>query len=87
MVVLAIFSFGFAGICYYAIIGIPIMNVTRKRLYARRGDMFFVLGILFAVSEPVMILFTLGIVIVALIATALWIIFTVLLLRQARELG
>lgn len=86
MVVLAIFSFGFSGICYYAIIGIPKMNVARKRLYARRGDLFFVLGILFAVSEPALILFTIGIVIVALLASGLWIIFTLFLLRHAREL-
>ena len=87
LVVLAIFSFGFSGICYYAIIGIPKMDSTRKLVYARRGDVFFVLGILFAVSEPAMILFTIGIVIVALIATALLIIFTLFLLRQAKELG
>ncbi len=84
-IVVAIFSFGFSAVFFYEVLSIPEMDVTRKRAGARRGNILFMFGVLAAVSEPALILFTLGLEVVGFLAAGLWLVFTLYILLQARE--
>ena len=49
LIVFTIFSFGFSGLYYYGLVGISKLSIARKQAYFQRANMFFVLGLLFAV--------------------------------------
>jgi O-antigen/teichoic acid export membrane protein len=87
LIVLTIFSFAFSGNFYFRIIGIPKISVANKQAYLRRGRALFVLGLVFALSEPALILFTIGLALVGVIATGLWLLFTVPLLLHVKQLS
>jgi hypothetical protein len=71
----ATFSFVFASFCYYAAsLGERIEQATRT-LYARRGDRFWVLGYTLLFLVPCLILFCVGLVVVAATWLALWLVY------------
>jgi O-antigen/teichoic acid export membrane protein len=87
LIVFTIFAFGFSGLYYYGLVGISKLSVAKKQLYFRRANMFFVLGLLFAVAEPALILFTIGLTVLGLTALTLWFLYTYFIVRQASELS
>jgi hypothetical protein len=87
LIVFTIFSFGFSGLYYYGLVGISKMGTDRKQTYFRRANLFFVLGLLFAIAEPALILFTIGLTVLGLVALTLWLLYTYLIVHQARELS
>jgi O-antigen/teichoic acid export membrane protein len=87
LIVFTIFSFGFSGLYYYGLVGISKLSTDKKQSYFRRANMFFVLGLLFAVAEPALILFTIGLTFLGLTALTLWFLYTYFIVRQASELS
>jgi hypothetical protein len=63
------------------------LSSAKKQAYFRRANLFFVLGLLFAVAEPALILFTIGLTLLGLVALTLWLLYTYFIMRQARELS
>lgn len=86
VVVLSIFSFSFSAVYYYRI-SLLKMSDTEEHASMQRGTILWVLGTLFVASEPALILFTVGLTVVALVATSLWLLFTSLIVRQFRQLS
>ena len=86
MIVLTVFAFGFSGLYYYGVVGMKTSLAT-KQSNKRKGDLFFVLGLIIATAVPAMILYTIGLTIVAVIATVLWLIYTFSVLQQGRRFG
>jgi O-antigen/teichoic acid export membrane protein len=87
LIVFTIFSFGFSGLYYYGLVGISKLSSAKKQAYFRRANLFFVLGLLFAVAEPALILFTIGLTLLGLVALTLWLLYTYFIMRQARGLS
>jgi hypothetical protein len=87
LIVFTIFSFGFSGLYYYGLVGISKLCTEKKQSYFRRANMFFVLGLLFAVAEPALILFTIGLTVIGLAEMTLWFLYTYFIVRQASELS
>ena len=54
-------------------------SVATKMILIRRGDSLFVLSLLLGTAEPALILFTLGLIVVGVIATVLWTLYAVFL--------
>src|SRR5881296_2962996 len=71
VIVLTIFAFSFSGLYYYRI-RVLEMSSAEERKSMRNGDLLWVLGTLFAGSEPALILFTVGLAAVAVVALSLW---------------
>ena len=76
---LAIFLFGIAGVHYFEVVAMAKASVETKMQLVRRGDLFFVVSLLLATTEPALILFTLGLPGVGIIATVLWTLYAVFL--------
>ena len=71
----ATFSFVFASLYYYgSSLGSRIDDSERSR-YARRGDRFWLLGYTLLLLDPSLILVSVRIVAVALVWSALWLIY------------
>lgn len=85
LIVVTIFCFGFSATYLYGTLSVPGMSLSRKLADAQKGNIMFVLGVILAVFEPALILFTIGLDLVALLATGLWLLFTLFIIRQARE--
>jgi hypothetical protein len=84
---LAIFLFVISGISYFEAVAFARLSVERKKHLIRRGDSMFVLGLMHSTAMPVLILFTLpGLVVVAVIAAALWTFCAGFILRQGQKL-
>ena len=83
---LAIFIFGIAGVCYLEAVGVAKNSVARKRALIQRGDTLFVLSLLLGTAMPALILFTLGIIRVAIIAAILWALYAGFITQQGRRL-
>ncbi len=71
---------------YFEVIAIAKASTATKRLLVRRPDSIFVLSPLIATGEPALILFTLGLTVVAVIATVLWTLYAAFLLEQDQKL-
>ena len=82
---LAIFLFGISGV-HYEVVAMKKASIETKRQLIRRGDLLFVVSLLLATAEPALILFTLGLTLVGVIATVLWTLYAVFLIRQGRKL-
>ena len=82
----AIFLFGIASVQYFEVIAVSKASIETKKLLVRRADSVFVLSLLIGTGEPALILFTLGLTVVAVIATVLWTLYAVFLVRQGRKL-
>jgi len=83
---LAIFLFGISGVHYFEVVAMKKASIETKRQLIRRGDLLFVVSLLLATAEPALILFTLGLILVGVIATVLWTLYAVFLIRQGRKL-
>jgi len=83
---LAIFLFGIAGVHYFEVVAMKKASIETRRQLVRRGDLLFVVSLLLATAEPALILFTLGLTGVGVIATVLWTLYAVFLIRQGRKL-
>ena len=84
MIVLTVFAFGFSGLYYYGVVGTKTSLAT-KQSSKRKGDLFFVLGLIISTAVPAMILYTISLTIVAEIATILWLLYIIFVLRQGRQ--
>ena len=83
---LAIFLFGISGVYYLEVVGVAKTSIARKRVLVRRGDSLFVVSLLLGTAMPALILFTLGIMVVAVIATGLWALYVCFIIQQGRKL-
>ena len=83
---LTIFLFGISGVYYFEVVAMAKASVETKTRLVQRGDLLFVVSLLFATAEPALILFTLGLIVVGVIATVLWTLYAVFLIRQGRKL-
>ena len=77
----ATFSFVFASLLhYYSSLGSRVDDSERGR-YARRGDRFWLLGFTMIFLAPSLILFSIGLVVVGLAWSALWLIYLLFMIR------
>jgi len=83
VIVLTIFAFSFSGLYYYRI-RVLKMSSAQERASMRKGDLLWVLGTLFAGSEPALILFTVGLAAVAVVALSLWLLYLFIIVSQFR---
>jgi len=83
-VVLTILSFSLCILFCYRI-GVLKMSGAEKRASMRTGTLFWVIGTLFLVLEPALILFTIGLVAVGVVALVAWLLYTLFTLRDARR--
>jgi hypothetical protein len=83
-VVLTILSFSLCIIFCYRI-GVLKMSSAEKRASIRSGTLFWVIGTLFLVLEPALILFTIGLAAVGFVALGAWLLYTFFTLRDARR--
>ena len=83
---LAIFLFGISGVYYLEVVGVAKTSIARKRVLVQRGDSLFVVSLMLGTVMPALILFTLGITVVAVIATGLWALYVVFIIQQGRKL-
>ena len=83
---LSIFLFGFAGVNYFEALGAPKASIARKKILIQRGNTMFVLALLLGTAMPALILFTINILMVATIATALWALYAGFIVQQGRKL-
>jgi hypothetical protein len=83
---LVIFLFGIAGICYFEVVAITGMDIVRRRMLVRRGDLLFAVSLMGMTALPALILFTLSITLVAIIATILWALYAVFIIEQGQRL-
>ena len=75
------FSFAFSSFYYYgASLGGRLDDVERAR-YSRRGDRFWLLGCVLLFLVPSLILFTIGLLVVASAWFALWLVYLVFVMR------
>ncbi len=84
LMVLTIFCFGFSGLYFYGITRDSTMTSAKARAFLQRGEMFFVLGLLFGLIVPALILFTIGLAFVGGVATVLWLAYSYFVVQQAR---
>jgi hypothetical protein len=83
-VVLTILSFSLCILFCYRI-GVLKMGIVEKRASMRTGTLFWVIGTLFLVLEPALILFTIGLQVVGVVALVAWLLYTFFTLRDARR--
>jgi len=82
----AIFLFGISGVYYLEVVGMTKTGIARERVLVQRGDSLFVVSLLLGTAMPALILFTLGITVVAVIATGLWVLYAGFIIQQGRKL-
>jgi len=83
---LAIFLFGISGVYYLEVVGVAKTSIARKRVLVHRGDSLFVVSLMLGTAMPALILFTLGIMAVAVIAIGLWALYVGFIIQQGRKL-
>ena len=83
---LAIFLFGISGVYYLEVVGVAKTSIARKRILVQRGDSLFVVSLMLGTAMPALILFTLGVMVVAVIATGLWGLYVCFIIQQGRKL-
>ena len=77
----ATFSFAFASFYYYgSSLGGRIDDAARVK-YARRGDLFWLLGYVLLFLAPSLILFSIGVLIVAWTWFGLWLVYVLFAMR------
>ena len=77
----ATFSFAFASFYYYgSSLGVLIDDAARAQ-YSRRGDRFWLLGYTLLFLDPSLILFSLGLLVVASAWFALWLVYVLFAIR------
>jgi len=84
IIVLTILSFSLCALFCYRI-GVLNMTGAEKRASMQTGALLWIIGTLFAVLEPALILFTIGLPVVGVIALVAWLSYTFFTLRDARR--
>jgi hypothetical protein len=78
----ATFSFVFASLYYYgASLGGGRIDGAARARYARRGDRFWLLGIILLFLDPSVILVSVGLLVVAAAWFALWLVYVFFVIR------
>jgi hypothetical protein len=78
----ATFSFAFASFYYYgSSLGGRIDDAERAR-YSRGGDRFWLLGCVLLFLAPSLVLFTIGLLVVASVWFALWLVYLLFVMRH-----
>src|SRR5262245_59899282 len=77
----ATFSFVFASLYYYCSSVGNRINDAERALYARRGDRFWLLGYTLLFLDPSVILFAIGLLVVACAWFALWLVYLLFVIR------
>lgn len=78
----ATFSFAFASFYYYgSSLGGTRFDDAERALYSRRGDRFWLLGCVMLFLAPSLILFTVGLLAVAFVWLALWLVYLIFVAR------
>ncbi|HEV2119391.1 MAG TPA: hypothetical protein VGS11_04715 [Candidatus Bathyarchaeia archaeon] len=83
-VVLTILSFSICILFCYRI-GVLKMSSAEKRASMQTGTLFWLIGTLFLVLEPALILFTIGLASVGVVALLAWLLYVFFTLRDARK--
>src|SRR5262245_25500300 len=78
---LASFSFVFASLHYYVSSAGSRIDDAERPVYARRGDVFWLLGYTLLFLDPSLILFLIRLPVVAFLWFALWLVYLVILIR------
>jgi uncharacterized membrane protein (DUF485 family) len=82
VMVVATFSFAFASFNYYgSSLGSRIDAAERAR-YARRGDRFWLLGCTLLFLDPSLILFSVRLLVVGFVWSALWLVYILFAMRH-----
>ena len=81
IIVLTILSFSLSGHDYR--VGVLKLSGTKKRASMQRGALFWLFGTLFVLLEPALILFTVGLMVVVIIALGAWLLYALVTLRDA----
>ena len=76
----ATFSFVFASLYYYCS-SVGRIGDAERTLYCRRGDRFWLLGYTLLFLGPSLILFAIGLLVVALVWLSLWLVYLVFVIR------
>jgi hypothetical protein len=84
VVVLTILSFSLCIIFCYRI-GVLEMGSAEKESSMKWGALTWIIGTLFIVLEPPLILFTIGLTLVGIIALIAWLLYTLVVLRDANR--
>jgi hypothetical protein len=84
IIVLTILSFSLCILFCYRI-GVLEMSSAEKHASMQTGALLWVIGTLFAVLKPALILFTIGLTVVGAVALSTWLLYTFLTLRDARR--
>ena len=78
----ATFSCAFASFYYYgSSLGGTRFDDAERALYSRRGDRFWLLGCVMLFLAPSLILFTVGLLAVAFVWLALWLVYLIFVAR------
>jgi hypothetical protein len=86
IIVLTILSFSLSGLFYYRI-GVLKLTTDKKRTSMQRGALFWLVGTLFVILEPALILFTVGLTVVGVVALGAWLLYTLVTVRDASAYG
>ena len=79
---LAIFSFVLATYTYYGASFASRFADAQRASYSRRGDRFWLLGYTLLLLDPCLILLCVGLVLVAAVWLALWLVYLVVSIRN-----
>jgi uncharacterized membrane protein len=84
VILLTILSFSLCIIFCYRI-GVLKLSSAERNSSMRWGALTWIMGTLFMVLEPPLILFTIGLTLVAIVALIAWLLYTLVVLRDARR--
>jgi hypothetical protein len=82
VIVLTILSFSLCIVFCYRI-GVLKLSSAEKNSSMQWGALTWIIGTLFVVLEPPLILFTIGLTLVGIVALIAWILYTLVVLRDA----
>ena len=77
----ATFSFVFAAFYYYGSSLSGRIDDAERDRYSRRGDRFWLLGIILLFVDPSLILFSVGLLVVGSVWFALWLVYVFFVIR------
>jgi hypothetical protein len=82
----ATFSLVFATLHYYRCSLGSVISEAERTLHARRGDQFWLLGSTVMFLVPSLVLFTVGLFVVAAVWLALWLAYLIFVIQNAVKL-
>lgn len=77
---LSMFSFAYAGMNYYILVLALQSGIERNTKYRRRADMAWQIGFSFLMLQPGLILFSVGLDLVATVFSGLWLLYVIVAL-------